>query len=1315
VASVLLDPPSGRQGSEQVVIVRGTSTDFTGAECTARFPGGEAEVLLARAEAVDRIRLVIAIPAAAPEGPATLELATPAGTFEPEFTILPAESEISARFVPDAVVAGYAADLLVEGSGTAFEAGVTGVSFEEDSGIVVLGLDVESPTRLRVWLDVPAATPPRDYAASISTRSQVLGTRLDVLAGAGASLSIEPPGALQGAAVTVRIRARDFAFGTTNEVLFRWNPGITVVGTPRLEPATATAPEQLLVDLELAADARPGPTELVVVADGRESPSGTFLVVRAGETPTCTFLSTVHAGDRHVPVQVIGRYTAFVFDRTGAEASAEAVTVEDVVVGGPATILLVVSVEAGAAPGPVDVTFNTGTDVVSCPLTIDAASPASLTLTPDVLTHPADGDEDVPVVVRVTGVDLLAGAPRLAAEPGSGIAVRSLEVADGVRGTAMLRLSRDAPYGSSTMTLTAGGASLQADVTVVAAEGEAPSIVPGYVLLDGVAHDLAFGAGSGSFLDEGTAWPAMLRAGAAGLEVSTSGAPADAAWPFAARPGISLAAGHYTIAAHGHVTLRDQARHLAARVTGVGTGGAWAAASPSTLRAGSSITVRLTASTPVLDAETLLAAPRDSGLVPRGLVVTNDANAFVTLEVDQTAVAGDHVLVLLARGIAVPAVVTVGPAAFPPGFGTRTAVVAGATAEVELTGTGAAWNASTQAVLPAADPDLSLGPLDVTTGSTANLLVTAAAAADLAWRGGHVVWMRTGNAVAPGLLWVDTAPQDLLLQPGWLHKGRDETVVLSGADLRAAVAVIEAAAGVEAVTITGRTASSLTLTVRASAAAGERAVLAVDAGGTGVFVPLVLPVVAAPPGAQPETVVLPRVPAATRVRAVLSGLDLGAGVSVRAVGHDLYAGPAAAVGLDEVGVDVSLDLDAPAGESRWLVFLTETDAAAVRVLPGGESPAALPLDAAPETVSPFPGAPTLRALAPGIAGLAAIRATCADPAGVALSLLAPDGVTILARSVGSEPFPFAVPGPAEAGGAAFLTVETTVPTVCTLGQATWLEFQDALHDLESNDDPGEEELVPLGGALPYHHLARLGSGYDVDRYVVDLPRAARIEVFAGLPDDFAARTELALEVVGPDGTTRTADPWDGRANGVAAVTVDAAGRTAITVRAVAGSHGPYVLSLHEPVLLDELDLWSGGPRFVELAAAPGTVLGGWRLVHRSASGTVVAEKTLAGSADNDGSFVVAAGAGAFADDLWTALDAVSGSATLALVDAAGRDVDVVGLAGAPGEGGRLDPPSPTEIPTSLGRCSRLDTNDNRADFWRQARPTPGAPNACGYR
>ena len=233
---------------------------------------------------------------------------------------------------------------------------------------------------------------------------------------------------------------------------------------------------------------------------------------------------------------------------------------------------------------------------------------------------------------------------------------------------------------------------------------------------------------------------------------------------------------------------------------------------------------------------------------------------------------------------------------------------------------------------------------------------------------------------------------------------------------------------------------------------------------------------------------------------------------------------------------------------------------------------------------------------------------------------------------------------------------------------------------------------------------------------ITLAGPACLEAFAGQPLDYAPRAELALEVTAPDGTVLVSDPWSREGAAAASVCVADPGTWLVAVRSVAGADGPYVLSLRPSVVLTELDLWSGGTRFLELAAPPGLSLEGWRIEQRSATGTPEAELALTGSVPADGLLVVAADAAlAGADAAWPALDAAASPVAFAVLAPDGSDVDLLGLGGASGEGSQLDPPSATENPAAVGRCLRVDTDDNGADFWRQRAPTPGADNICEYR
>ncbi|MDI7268898.1 MAG: hypothetical protein QME96_12985, partial [Myxococcota bacterium] len=81
--------------------------------------------------------------------------------------------------------------------------------------------------------------------------------------------------------------------------------------------------------------------------------------------------------------------------------------------------------------------------------------------------------------------------------------------------------------------------------------------------------------------------------------------------------------------------------------------------------------------------------------------------------------------------------------------------------------------------------------------------------------------------------------------------------------------------------------------------------------------------------------------------------------------------------------------------------------------------------------------------------------------------------------------------------------------------------------------------------------------------------------------------------------------------------------------------------------------------------------------------------------------------------VWPGLAGTAAPAAIALIGPDGRDADIVAIGGGRGEGTPVAaPPAPA---TSIGRCWVVDTDDNASDFWRQAVPTPGEPNACDRR
>ena len=388
------------------------------------------------------------------------------------------------------------------------------------------------------------------------------------------------------------------------------------------------------------------------------------MVLRDDDRSDCTFLSTVRAGDRDVLVQVLGRYTHWAYRGTTAVSSRAYVTVESVTAYEETLAVLGLTVAEDAPTGLVPMTLTSGGESVTCNLTVEEAARDTCACTPETVEHPAaDADAEVSIEIAVGGLDLEGLTPTLASEAGSGLRVRSFRVLDGESATAEVRISRDAPWGVSDLVLEAGSSRIPCRVVVSRAAPDPPGIVPGYLLIDGRPHDLSFVSSEPSFLDGTRPWPVGLRAGLPGIALDAPSAPAAAEWGFTALPALSLDPGHATITAHGRAESPGRARHLAARVDAVPLARVYGEVLSSPVRAGGEPVTALVQAPPgVLGPDTFVGTPAHSGItavLSRVIDGPDGSTAHFWLAADQSTPPGDHVLVLVSRGIAVPAVVEV--------------------------------------------------------------------------------------------------------------------------------------------------------------------------------------------------------------------------------------------------------------------------------------------------------------------------------------------------------------------------------------------------------------------------------------------------------------------------------------------------------------------------------------------------------------------------------------------------------------------------------------------------------------------------------
>ncbi|MDI7268702.1 MAG: hypothetical protein QME96_11980, partial [Myxococcota bacterium] len=454
--SATMEPASGRRGTQLVAIVRGTNTRFlrSPGALSARFSGDAVLVVGSpRVEADDRIRLLLSIPADAPEGPTSLVLEAPPDRFELPFAILPPAVVASARFVPDAVQAGFEGAVDLVGSGTRFSAGVVSAAFEEGSGIRVVSLDVERDDLARVGIAVSAAAPEGVRRAAVGAGGLILSVPMRVVVASGPWVEFDPPAGRQGGVlegVVVRGHGIEFVPGDVI-VEFPFNPGVTVPS----DGISTTSGTEMTVRIEIAADAREGPATSRVRSGGAEA-RGVFRVLRAADdAPAVRFSpAAVCAGERAAALHILGTRTSFRNPGTTARSDYHpGFVVGPVAVLTPTNAIVTLSVDRSVPEGIAAIAIETplgGGDPESVTGVVDVLPPcASMTLSPDVFEHPGGAYADRAVDIVVAGVEL-TGAARLEVERGGGIAVRSFSVFDASRASAVLRISGDAEVIDST-------------------------------------------------------------------------------------------------------------------------------------------------------------------------------------------------------------------------------------------------------------------------------------------------------------------------------------------------------------------------------------------------------------------------------------------------------------------------------------------------------------------------------------------------------------------------------------------------------------------------------------------------------------------------------------------------------------------------------------------------------------------------------------------------------------------------------------------------------------------------------------------------
>jgi RHS repeat-associated protein len=440
-------PTSAQQGQSVPISVTGRFTHFVQGTTQVSLGAGVtiSNIVVSSSTA---LTAQAAVDPAATTGTRTLTVTTgtEVASVQSVFTVQPATPTLLS-IAPNSGNQGQQnLSLTITGQATHFVQGTTAVSLGGD--ITINNVTVTNSTSLTVSVSIAssAATGPR--TVTVTTGSEVVSLTNGFTVGGGPFLStIAPGGASQGAtnlAVQITGLSTHFVQGTS---VASFGAGITVLSLAVMSPTTATA----TVNIDVAAAL--GPRTVTVTTNTEvASAAGGFTVI-----PGVSGITEINPGGgpqgaQGLSVAVTAQFTHFAQGTTTANFGS-GVTVASLTINSPLTATAIVNVDAAASVGPRDVTFTTGTEVVTAPggFTVSLGSPALVSATPN-----SGQQGQVNLNIQVVGQFTHFAQGTSQANFGAGITINSVTVTNATNLTANVSINANAASGARTVTVTSG-------------------------------------------------------------------------------------------------------------------------------------------------------------------------------------------------------------------------------------------------------------------------------------------------------------------------------------------------------------------------------------------------------------------------------------------------------------------------------------------------------------------------------------------------------------------------------------------------------------------------------------------------------------------------------------------------------------------------------------------------------------------------------------------------------------------------------------------------------------------------------------------
>lgn len=348
------------------------------------------------------------------------------------------------------------------------------------AGVTVTALTVSSATTATAIVSIDPAAAPGQRTVTVTTSSEVasFANGFTVSASGPILYTLNPGGSSQGATnLQVQITGLNTHFNQGASVA-SFGAGITVVSLTVTSPTAANA----VIDIDPTATI--GQRTVTVTTGSEAAPFANGFSVVAGVAG----ITEINPGGglqgtQNLSLAITAQFTHWVQGTTQASFGA-GVTVVSLTITSATTATAVVNVDPAASLGARDVTFTSGTEVVTAPggFTINAGFPSITQVTP---TSGQQGQQNLSVAITGQFTHFTQGTTT--ASFGNGITVASLVVNSATSATATLNIDAAAATGPRSVTLTTGAevASLSNGFTVTASTPTLVSVNPNSAPISG--------------------------------------------------------------------------------------------------------------------------------------------------------------------------------------------------------------------------------------------------------------------------------------------------------------------------------------------------------------------------------------------------------------------------------------------------------------------------------------------------------------------------------------------------------------------------------------------------------------------------------------------------------------------------------------------------------------------------------------------------------------------------------------------------------------------------------------------------------------